>query len=99
MNYTLQFWLVALPGWVNREQQHVIAYLREESRVYREMLDDRGLRFNDEQRRRLASKAKALDYLVSRGRRRVAVVLASQLPSYCSYLAAGIAKRGLETEP
>ena len=59
-NYTLQFWLLALAGWINREQQDVIAYLREENRVYREMLSDRRPRFKDEQRRRLASKAKAL---------------------------------------
>jgi DNA-binding LacI/PurR family transcriptional regulator len=42
---------------------------------------------------------KALDYLVSRGRRRVAVVLGSQPQSFHAYLAAGIAKRGLESEP
>ena len=59
-NYTLQFWLLALAGWINRQQQDVIAYLQEENRVYREMLGDRRLRFNDEQRRRLGSKAKAL---------------------------------------
>ena len=50
MNYTLQFWLLALAGWINREQQDVIAYLREENRVYREMLGDRRPRFSDEQR-------------------------------------------------
>ncbi|MGD0093653.1 MAG: hypothetical protein ABSE73_27400 [Planctomycetota bacterium] len=59
-NYTLQFWLLAVAGWINREQQDVIAYLQEENRVYREMLGDRRLRFNDQQRRRLATKAKAL---------------------------------------
>ena len=35
-SYTLQFWLLALAGWINREQQDVIEYLREENRVYRE---------------------------------------------------------------
>ena len=59
-NYALQLWLLALAGWMNREQQDVIEYLREENRVYREMLGDRRLRFNDGQRRRLASKGKAL---------------------------------------
>lgn len=29
-NCALQFWLLALAGWINREQQDVIAYLREE---------------------------------------------------------------------
>jgi len=59
-NYTRQFWLLALAGWINREQQDVIAYLREDNRVCREMLGDSRPRFQDEQRRRLASKAKAL---------------------------------------
>jgi hypothetical protein len=59
-NFILQFWLLALAGWINGEQQDVIANLQEENRVYREMLGDRRLRFNDGQRRRLASKAKAL---------------------------------------
>ena len=55
-NHTLQFWLLALAGWINREQQDVIEYLQEENRVYREMLGDRWLRFDDAQRRRLASR-------------------------------------------
>ena len=32
-------------GWTTREQQHVIAYLREENQVLREMLGTRRLRF------------------------------------------------------
>jgi hypothetical protein len=28
-NYALQFWLLALAGWINREQQDASAYLRE----------------------------------------------------------------------
>jgi transposase InsO family protein len=36
--------------------------LREENRVLREQLGERRLRFNDDQRRRLAAKAKALGY-------------------------------------
>jgi len=59
-NYTLQFWLLALAGWIKREQQDVIEYLLAENRVYREMLGERRLRFDDAQRRRLASRAKAL---------------------------------------
>jgi hypothetical protein len=30
-NYQLQFLLVALAGWINRHQQDVIEYLKEES--------------------------------------------------------------------
>ena len=50
--------LVALAGWLNREQQKIIEYLKEENRVLREQLGTKRLRFNDEQRRRLAVKGK-----------------------------------------
>ena len=43
---------------MNQKQQHAIEYLREENRVLREQLGTRRLRFTDEQRRRLAVKAK-----------------------------------------
>ena len=49
-----------LAGWINRHQQAVIAYQREETKVLREMLGGKRLRFTDGQRRRLALKAKAL---------------------------------------
>ena len=49
-----------LAGWINRHQQAVIAYQKEEIRVLREMLGGKRLRFTDQQRRRLALKAKAL---------------------------------------
>jgi transposase InsO family protein len=55
-----QFLLVAVAGWMNRHQQQTIEYLREENRVLREQLGDRRLRFNDDQRRRLAGRAKGL---------------------------------------
>jgi putative transposase len=55
-----QFLLVAVAGWMNQRQQQVIEYLREENRVLREQLGDRRLRFNDDQRRRLAVRAKGL---------------------------------------
>ena len=45
---------------MNQRQLHVIDYLREENRVLREQLGGRRLRFNDDQRRRLAAKAKGL---------------------------------------
>jgi len=38
----------------------IIEYLREEKRVLPEQLGDRRIRFTDEQRRRLAAKAKRL---------------------------------------
>src|SRR6516165_8444984 len=45
---------------MNQRQLLVIDYLREENRVLREQLDGRRLRLDDNQRRRLAVKAKAL---------------------------------------
>ena len=45
-------------GWMNQKQQYAIDYLREEHRVLREQLGSRRLRFTDDQRRRLAAKAK-----------------------------------------
>ena len=41
----LQFVLVSLAGWVNRDQQGVIEYLRAENRVLREMLPKKRLSF------------------------------------------------------
>src|SRR5215469_17689686 len=53
-----RFVVIAVAGWMNQKQQHAIEYLREENRVLREQLGTRRLRFTDDQRRRLASKAK-----------------------------------------
>src|SRR3954471_15573227 len=54
------FVVIVLEGWMNQRQQDVIEYLREETRVLREQLGDRRLRFTDDQRRRLAVRAKGL---------------------------------------
>src|ERR1041384_3723136 len=56
----LQFLLLVFAGWVNRRQVEVIEYLQEENRVLREQLGGRRLRFTDAQRRRLASKGRAI---------------------------------------
>src|SRR3954452_15075042 len=53
-----RFLLLTVSGWMNQHQLQVIEYLREENRVLREQLGERRLRFNDNQRRRLAVKAK-----------------------------------------
>ena len=55
-----RFIVIALSGWINQHQLLIIDYLREENRVLREQLGDRRPKFNDDQRRRLAAKAKAL---------------------------------------
>ena len=52
--------VVSLTGWLNRHQQAVIDYLIEENRVLKDQLDGQRLRFTDDQRRRLAAKAKVL---------------------------------------
>jgi putative transposase len=54
----LQFLMLVFAGWVNRHQQDVIEYLQEENRVLRGQLSGKRLRFTDQQRRRLAAKAK-----------------------------------------
>ena len=63
-----RFLLIAAAGWMNQHQLQVIDYLREENRVLRQQLGGRRLRLSDDQRRRLAAKAKLL------GRRLVAEV-------------------------
>ena len=62
----LRFVLVALAGWVNQQQRDVIDYLQEENRALREQLGPGRLRFTDDQRRRLAAKAKRLGRRVLR---------------------------------
>ena len=52
--------LISIAGWMNQQQQQAIDYLREENRVLREQLGVRRLRFTDDQRRRLAARAKGL---------------------------------------
>jgi putative transposase len=55
-----RFVLIAVAGWTNQHQLQIIDYLREENRVLREQLGGRRVRLNDDQRRRLAAKAKGL---------------------------------------
>ncbi|HEY6272573.1 MAG TPA: hypothetical protein VIX19_11350 [Terriglobales bacterium] len=55
-----RFVLIAVAGWMNQRQLQAMDYLREENRVLREQLGERRLRLTDDQRRRLAAKAKGL---------------------------------------
>ena len=53
--------LVAMvAGWINRHQQQVISYLKEENRVLKSKLPGGRLRLNDKERRRLAKLARPL---------------------------------------
>jgi len=54
--------LISIAGWMNQQQQQAIEYLREENKVLREQLGGRRLRFTEDQRRRLAVKAKGLGH-------------------------------------
>jgi len=58
--YPLQVLLLAFSGWISRHQQDVIEYLVEENWVLKEQVKGRHLRLTDDQRRRLAAKAKRL---------------------------------------
>ena len=56
-----QLYIGILFGWVNRQQQEAIDYLRTENQVLKEMLGKNRTLLNDAQRRRLQSKARFWD--------------------------------------
>ena len=63
MGFILQPWqllLVILAGWVNRQQQQIIEFQRTEIEVLKEKLGKKRIILSDDQRRRLAVKAKVL---------------------------------------
>ena len=63
MSFILQPWhlmFFVFAGWVNRQQQEVIDYLRTENQVLKEKLDKKRILLNDDQRRRLGVKGKIL---------------------------------------
>src|SRR5210317_1594804 len=63
MNFTLQpwqFYLVIIGGWIHRQQQEVIEYLRTENQVLKEKLGPKRILLDDDQRRRLAVKGEVL---------------------------------------
>ncbi len=55
-----QILVAAMAGWITRQQDAVIDYLREENRVLEEQLGRKRLRLTDAQRRRLAVRGKAI---------------------------------------
>lgn len=60
LTMTLNPWTfitVAIAGWMNRQQQQVIEYLRTENQVLREKLGQKRILLNDSQKRRLAAAA------------------------------------------
>ena len=55
-----RFVLISLAGWPIQQHPFAIENLREENGLLRERLVGRGIRLNDDQRRRLAAKARQL---------------------------------------
>lgn len=51
---------MSIAGWANQRQEDALEYLKEENRVLREQLGGKRARFTDDQRIRLAEKAKGL---------------------------------------
>lgn len=49
--------MVALAGWMNRQEQDVIEFLREENRILRGRLGHKRIILNDAEKRRLATAA------------------------------------------
>jgi len=66
MNTPFQMLIMMFAGWVNEHQRIVIAYLQEENRVLRGLHGKKRLRFNNDRRRWLAAKRKALGRRVLR---------------------------------
>ena len=56
----LQVLIAMVAGWINRHQQHVITYLKEENRILTSKLPRGRLRLTDTERRRLAALAHPL---------------------------------------
>ena len=56
----LQFLVVTCAGWINRQQQDMIEYLKTENAVQKELLGPGPLRLTDGQRRRLARAGHAI---------------------------------------
>jgi putative transposase len=52
--------LISIAGRLGQQQRDVIDYLQEENRILRQQLGNKRLRLSDDQRRRLAAKAKKL---------------------------------------
>ena len=58
--FPLKYLLVTAALWLNRQQQYVIDYLKEENRLLKAKLGNRKLHFSDSERCRLAARAHAL---------------------------------------
>jgi len=55
-----QILVAAMAGWITRQHEAAVEYLREENRILKQQLGRKRLRLTDAQRRRLAVRGKAL---------------------------------------
>ena len=53
---------MAVAGWMSRQQQEVIAYLREENKILREKFGRKRILLSIEQKRRLATSQLSCEY-------------------------------------
>lgn len=60
------FLVAAVSGWLNRQQQEIVAYLVEENRILRAQLGGHRLQLTDDERRRLAVRGQSLGRRVLR---------------------------------
>ena len=63
----LRLLLLAITGWLDRQEREALAYLIEENRVLRRQVGQRRLRFTDDDRQRLAIRAHRLGRAALRG--------------------------------
>jgi len=59
--------MVAVAGWINRQQQDVIEYLQEEVRVLKELQGQKRLRFSDDQRKPAYSEGEDARLVLTQG--------------------------------
>jgi len=55
-----QILVAAMAGWITKQQEAAVDYLREENRVLKQQLGRRRLRLTDDKRRRLAVRGEVL---------------------------------------
>ena len=75
----LQLFLICLVGWIRRNEQNAIEYLREETNVLKEQMGKKP-RFNNDQGRRQAAKAKKLGL---EGLKEIAAIATPRTPLAC----------------
>ena len=64
MMMPVRMMLLAIAGWLNEEQRQRIEFLQEQIRILQELHGGGRIRFNDDQRRRLAAKGKHLRWVI-----------------------------------